>query len=42
MGGFAPHTPQDLPLFSSRVDDFALVVLSDRRTMEGLDRRIDI
>ena len=40
MGGFAPHTPQDLSQFSSRVDGFALVILSDRRTMEGLDRRI--
>src|SRR5262249_60335851 len=40
MGGFAPHAPQDLSLFSSRVDGFALEVLSDCRTMERLDRRI--
>jgi hypothetical protein len=40
MGGFAPHAPQDLSLFSSRVDDFVLAVTGDCRTMEGLDRRI--
>jgi len=40
MGGSAPHAPRDLSLFSSRVDGFALVLLSDCRTMKGLDRRI--
>jgi hypothetical protein len=40
MGGSAPQTPWDLALFSSRVDDFSLVYISDRRTMERLDRRI--
>src|ERR1700674_5159663 len=40
MGGSAPQTPWDLALFSSRVDDFSLVHISDRRTMERLDRRI--
>src|SRR6266545_479792 len=28
MGGAAPQAPRDLSLFSSRVDDFALVVIS--------------
>src|SRR6266702_3390698 len=40
MGGFAPQTPQDLALFSSRVDGFCFAVIRDCRTMEGLDRRI--
>ena len=40
MGGFAPHTPQDLSLFSSRVDGLASLVIRDCRTMKGLDRRI--
>src|SRR5581483_1626452 len=40
MGGFAPHAPQDLSLFSSRVDRFPPLVTSDCRTMDGLDRRI--
>ena len=40
MGGATPHAPRDLTLFSSRVDDFALVVFSDCRTIVELDRRI--
>src|SRR5215831_3741806 len=40
MGGFAPHAPQDLSLFFSRVDGFASLVIRDCPTMEGLDRRI--
>ena len=40
MGGFAPHTPQDLPLFFPKVDGFCFVTIRDCRTMEGLDRRI--
>src|SRR5438477_11804144 len=40
MVGSAPQTPWDLALFSSRVDDLTLVPISDRRTMERLDRRI--
>ena len=40
MGGFAPHAPQDLSLFFSRVDGLASPVIRDCRTMEGLDRRI--
>ena len=40
MGGSAPQAPRDLSLFSSGVDDFPLVVSSDCRTMERLDRRI--
>ena len=40
MGGFAPHTPQDLSLFSSRVDGLASLVILDCRTMPGLDWRI--
>src|SRR5689334_6684023 len=39
MGGSAPQTPRDLSLFSSRVDGFALAVLSDCRTIVGLDRK---
>jgi hypothetical protein len=39
MGGFAPQAPQDLSLFSSRVDGFVLEVLSDCHTMVRLDRR---
>jgi hypothetical protein len=40
MGGFAPHAPQDLSLFSSRVDGFCFAAIRDSRTMKGLDRRI--
>ena len=40
MGGSAPQTPWDLALISSRVDDFSRAHISDRRTMERLDRRI--
>ena len=39
-GGSAPQTPRDLPLFFTRVDGFALVVIRDRRILERLDRRI--
>jgi hypothetical protein len=42
MGGSAPQTPRDLSLFSTRVDDFALVAIRDCHTMERLDRRIGV
>src|SRR5215469_15482348 len=34
-----PQAPRDLSLFSFRVDGFALAVLSDRRTIQELDRK---
>jgi len=40
MGDSAPDVPQDLSLFSTRVDGFGLAVIRDCRTMERLDRRI--
>src|SRR5215471_11625746 len=40
MGGFAPHAPQDLSQFSSRVDGFRFAVIRESHTMEELDRRI--
>jgi hypothetical protein len=39
-GGLCPPSPQDLTLFSSRVDGLCCAVIGDRRTMVGLDRRI--
>jgi len=39
-GALPPHTPQDLSLFSSRVDGLASLVILDCRTMPGLDWRI--
>jgi hypothetical protein len=33
-------SPQELSLFSSRVDGFRFAAIHDSRTMKGLDRRI--
>jgi hypothetical protein len=40
LGGFAPQTPQDLSLFSSRVDGLVLAAVRRFRRIEKLDRRI--